>query len=353
MKYPELLEFTEVWQRRAEFDTIIDVRSQAEFAEDHIADAINCPVLSDEERIIVGTMYKQVGSFEAKRLGAALVAKNIGRHIETLFQERPREWRPLIYCWRGGNRSGSMAHIFSKIGWPVAQLNGGYKAYRHYVNQSLQAELPPFQWRVLCGPTGSGKSRCLQTLASLGAQVLDLEQLAEHRGSVLGEIPEQKQPSQKQFESRIFQKLQSFHTQKPVHVEAESKKIGSLRVPEHLMQVMRDSACITLALPLEQRVALLLEDYAHFIAQPDDLVTQLNFLNSLHGKEKISHWKQLASTGELTTLVKELLQQHYDPAYHKSIIRNFSQFGKALLIEQNRITENDFLDSANQILKAG
>ncbi|MFZ6779492.1 tRNA 2-selenouridine(34) synthase MnmH [Undibacterium sp. Ji83W] len=350
MKYPQLLDFPEVFKRRAEFDAIIDVRSPAEFAEDHIAHAINCPVLDNEERIIVGTMYKQVGSFEAKRLGAALVAKNIGRHIENLFQDKPRDWKPLIYCWRGGNRSGAMAHIFAKIGWPVVQLNGGYKAYRQFVNLSLGTELQHFKWQVLCGPTGSGKSRCLQTLAEMGAQVLDLEELAAHRGSVLGDIPEHAQPSQKQFESHIFERLQGFDEQKIVYVEAESKKIGNLRVPETLMQAMRASGCIQVNLPLEKRVEFLVKEYAHFMRNTESLNQQLHFLTALHGKEKISDWKQMAEAGKLTQLVKELLEHHYDPAYGKSIARNFVGYSKARQIEQNDIGESDFHESALHIL---
>ncbi|MCH8621668.1 tRNA 2-selenouridine(34) synthase MnmH [Undibacterium sp. TS12] len=353
MKYPELLDFSDVLLRRSEFDTIIDVRSQAEFAEDHIIGAINCPVLNDEERIVIGTMYKQIGSFEAKRLGAALVAKNIGSHIESMFQDKPRDWKPLIYCWRGGNRSGSMAHIFARIGWPVAQLNGGYKAYRQHVNQSLESVQNRFQWQVLCGPTGSGKSRILQTLVSLGAQVLDLEQLAVHRGSVLGNIPEQAQPSQKQFESRIYECLQSFNTQQPVYVEAESKKIGNLRVPENLMTAMRASPCVTIHLPTEQRVALLMNEYAHFMENTHQLIQQLHFLISLHGKEKISHWKTLTESGEIKQLVSELLRQHYDPAYSKSITRNFTHYTDAMMVEQTGIDEADFIDSARMILQNG
>lgn len=350
MKYPELLDFPEAFKRRAEFDTIIDVRSPAEFAEDHIANAINCPVLDNDERIVVGTMYKQVGSFEAKRLGAALVAKNIGQHIESLFQDKPRDWKPLIYCWRGGNRSGSMAHVFARVGWPVAQLNGGYKAYRQFVNNSLSAELDQFQWQVLCGPTGSGKSRTLQTLERLGAQVLDLEQLAEHRGSVLGGLPEHIQPSQKQFESRIFERMQEFSPQKVIYVEAESKKIGDLRVPEHLMSAMRASTCIQLRLPTARRVELLIEEYAHFMHDTESLNKQLQFLTALHGKEKILSWRRMAEGRELQGLVHELLEQHYDPAYNKSIIRNFAKYLNAQSIQQNNIDEFDFIDTANQIL---
>ncbi|MFZ6656086.1 tRNA 2-selenouridine(34) synthase MnmH [Undibacterium sp. TJN19] len=350
MKYPELISFEDALKRFPEFDAIIDVRSPAEYAEDHIAGAINCPVLDDSERITVGTMYKQIGSFEAKRLGAVLVAKNIAQHIEKNFLDKPKDWKPLIYCWRGGNRSGSMAHIFAKIGWSVAQLDGGYKSYRHFVNNSLSAESIQFHWRVLCGPTGSGKSRLLQTLQRMGAQVLDLEQMAGHRGSVLGGIPNCPQPSQKKFESRIFEQLKKFDHQKVIYVEAESKKIGRLRVPEILMDNMRASPCISICLTIEKRVDLLLQEYAHFIADTASLNLQLDFLTALHGKEKIAAWRQLAESGHIPALVKQLLEQHYDPAYNKSIERNFTLANKAVIIKQDTIAETDFINSARLIM---
>lgn len=218
------------------FDTIIDVRSPSEFAEDHVPGAINCPVLSDEERVRVGTIYKQVNAFEAKKIGAALVARNIAEHIEAQFLDKPRNWKPLIYCWRGGNRSGAMAHILSQIGWHVQKLDGGYKKYRGEVNRALAAWPPRFTFQVVCGMTGSGKTRLLQVLESVGAQVLDLEKLAAHRGSVLGGLPSESQPSQKAFETRIWQLLRGFNPAQPVFVESESKKVGNLRVPEALMQ---------------------------------------------------------------------------------------------------------------------
>lgn len=352
MKYPELLSFNEILPRLSAFDSIIDVRSPSEFAEDHLPNAINCPVLDDQERILIGTTYKQVSSFEAKKLGAALVAKNIARHIEAHMLDKPKNWKPLIYCWRGGNRSGSMAHILAKIGWPVAQLHGGYKDYRQYVNQSLPELAAQQRWQVVCGTTGSGKSRLLQTMAALGAQVLDLEQLAAHRGSVLGNLPSQPQPAQKFFESQIWQLLRSFDTARPVFVEAESKKVGNLRVPEAIMDGMRASPCIALQLPIDQRVALLMEDYAHFVQQPEDLNRQLDCLAHLHGKEKIGHWKQMASSGAMPALVRELLEQHYDPAYTKSIKRNFVQVERALNILQDSIAPSDFELSAQRIIAA-
>ncbi|MGZ8290868.1 MAG: tRNA 2-selenouridine(34) synthase MnmH [Telluria sp.] len=348
MKYPALLNFRDVLPQLEEFDCIIDARSESEYALDHIPGAINCPVLNDEERIRVGTMYKQVNAFEAKKIGAALVAKNIARHIETLWLDKPREWKPLVYCWRGGNRSGSMAHILAKIGWPVIQLDGGYKAYRAHVSDAL-ADTPPHTFKVVCGTTGSGKSRLLEVMAGIGAQVLDLEQLAAHRGSVLGSLPSQPQPSQKMFESLIWHKLRGFDPALPVFAESESKKVGQLRVPDAVMQKMRQSPCVSLSLSRENRVRLLMEDYEHFTVSPGTLNAQLDCLVKLHGREKIDSWHAMANEGRMPELVGELLAEHYDPAYLKSIGRNFVEFDKAELVELADISKDDFLRAARRL----
>jgi tRNA 2-selenouridine synthase len=348
MKYPALVNFMHVLPQLDEFDCIIDARSESEFALDHLPGAINCPVLSDEERIRVGTMYKQVGAFEAKKVGAALVAKNIAHHIETRWQDKPREWKPLVYCWRGGNRSGSLAHILAKIGWPAIQLDGGYKAYRAHVSASL-SDPPAVDFRVVCGTTGSGKSRLLEVLDAIGAQVLDLEQLAAHRGSVLGNLPGAPQPSQKMFETSIWNKLRRFDPARPVFVESESKKVGQLRVPDAVMEKMRSSPCVSLTLSRPNRVRLLMEDYRHFTDSPDTLNAQLDCLVKLHGREKIAAWHGLANGGAMPELVDQLLVEHYDPAYLRSIDRNFVQFAQAETVELQDIGAADFLAAARHL----
>lgn len=350
MKYPALLPCSEALARLDEFDAIIDVRSEAEFAEDHLPGAINCPVLSDAERIRIGTMYKQVNAFEAKKAGAVLVARNIARHVETLWLDKPRTWLPLIYCWRGGNRSGAMAHVLAKIGWPSCQLDGGYKEFRRQVMADLQDGIPGLRFRVVCGPTGSGKSRLLQVLARQGAQVLDLEALAKHRGSVLGNLPSQPQPSQKFFESQIWNCLRAIKPEQVVFVESESKKIGNLRVPEALMASMRAAPCIALELPHAWRIALLMEDYAHFVADPSALNAQLDCLTCLHGRGNIERWQALAMTGAIRELVDELLTMHYDPAYLRSIKRNFTLFPQAQSAFLADISDAEFLRVAQGLL---
>ena len=311
------------------FDDVLDVRSPSEFADDHLPGAINLPVLDDAERARIGTLYMQ-SPFEAQRLGAALISRNIARHLETVLLDKPKSWRPLVYCWRGGMRSGAMAHILSEIGWKSFRMEGGYKAYRRHVIDALETLPTALDLRVLCGPTGSGKSRLLQALAGLGVQVLDLEQLASHRGSLLGQLPEQPQPAQRWFESCLWETLRHFDPQRPVLVEAESRMIGALRVPEALLARMRAARCIAIEAPQEARVGLLLEDYAHFLQDPALLGERLAMLTELHGHKVVSDWNLLAAAGEWQVLVRQLLDRHYDPAYRRSSDVSFEQLKGAI-----------------------
>ncbi len=311
------------------YDAIIDARSPAEYAEDHLPGAVSLPVLDDAERARVGTLYTEVSPFAAKKLGAALVARNIGHHLETALADRPKGWRPLVYCWRGGKRSGAFAHVLREIGWDAHTLEGGYKAYRQWVVARL-AEVPAsLRFRVVHGVTGSGKSRLLKALAAAGAQVLDLEDLAAHRGSVLGNLPERPQPSQKMFESLLLLELGALDPARPVHVEGESRKIGQLQVPAALIEAMRASECVVLEAGLETRVALLMDEYRHFFTDLAALGAQLDCLVELHGRETIGEWKKLAAQGEWHSLVARLLEEHYDPAYRRSAARNFAKLPQA------------------------
>lgn len=350
MKYPALLPADEVLAQLDRFDTIIDVRSPSEFALDHLPGAINCPVLDDDERARIGTMHKQVSPFDARKAGAALVARNIGEQIERHFADKPREWRPLVYCWRGGNRSGSLAHVLAKIGWPSVQLDGGYKAYRRCVSLALEQLPLGLQFRAVCGPTGSGKSRLLGYLAQAGAQVLDLEQLAAHRGSVLGGLPTEPQPSQKRFESLLWQALLGFSAERVIYVESESKKIGDLRVPEALMACMRASPCVKVELPTAERVKLLIEDYPHLASDPALLGQQLAHLIPLHGHDKVASWQALADAGRTDAVVEALLVDHYDPAYLKSIERNYRGYRDARVLALHGISPEDFSAAAQSLL---
>jgi tRNA 2-selenouridine synthase len=312
-----------------EFDEIIDVRSPAEFAEDHIPGAVNCPVLSDDERARVGTLYKQDSPFAAKKLGATLVARNIAAHIEARFLDRPREWKPLVYCWRGGKRSGAMTHVLRQIGWHACALEGGYKSWRRHVVAEL-AELPRrISFRVVTGATGSGKSRLLEALAAQGAQVLDLEALAAHKGSVLGGLPEESQPSQKLFESRLLAVLRKLTFSSPVFVEAESRRIGQLQVPDALLGTMRASPCLRIEASDAARVAFLIGDYDYFLADPAGLKVKLACLRELQSSETLARWNALIDARDWPALVAELLERHYDPLYRRSQGKNYARFAEA------------------------
>lgn len=313
-----------------EFDEVIDVRSEGEFAEDHIPGAINCPVLDDAERTRVGTIYKQRSAFEAKKIGAALVSANIARHLNERFLGRPREWRPLIYCWRGGGRSDAFAHVLHQVGWRVGRLDGGYRAYRRAVVAGLERLPRALRLRVVCGLTGSGKSRLLAAIRDAGGQVLDLEGLAAHRGSVLGELPDAPQPTQKMFESRVWSALRGFDRKRPVYLEAESRKIGMLRVPEALIKAMWAAECILLEAPDAARVELLKREYAHFFEQTEALARRLELLLPLHGHAIIGKWKELAAARRWDKLIVELLARHYDPAYVRSTGKHYTALPRAL-----------------------
>lgn len=313
-----------------EFDEIIDVRSEGEFAEDHIPGAINLPVLNNAERERVGTIYKQVSSFDAKKIGAALVSANISRHINAIMLDRPRDWRPLVYCWRGGGRSGALAHVLAQIGWRVGQLDGGYKAYRRAILEELPTLPARYDWRVVCGMTGTGKSRLLRALQQQGAQVLDLEELAAHRGSVLGNLPDELQPSQKMFESRVWYALKHLSPERPVFVESESRKIGRLRVPPELIDAMWQSACVVIEAPIPVRVALLMDEYVHFLSDAKLLNAQLDCLRSLHGGAVIDAWQNMAHDGKWAQLTEELLVRHYDPAYTRAIGDHYPRLPQAM-----------------------
>ncbi len=311
------------------FSTIIDARSEDEHALDHLPGAVNWPSLNNEERIFVGTMYKQVGAFEAQKHGAAMVAANIARHIQREVLELPKNWQPLIYCWRGGKRSGSLSMVLGQIGFKIHLIEGGYKAFRAAIVEDIPKRVAPLQFKVISGPTGSGKTRLLYALAAEGAQVLDLEDLASHRSSVLGHIPGQPQPSQKRFDTLVWQALRSFDPTRPVFVESESRKVGNLSIPESLMLAMRDSTCFELQLNLDERVALLMEDYNFFVDDQDLFSRRLDALVAIRGKAVIDAWKEQINTGHIEDVVRDLLVLHYDPTYASSMVRNFTQSAQA------------------------
>jgi tRNA 2-selenouridine synthase len=297
------------------FDDIIDVRAPAEFAEDHLPGAISLPVLSDEERARVGTIYKQVSPFTARKLGAALVARNAAAHLEGALADKPGGWRPLVYCWRGGQRSGSFATILAQIGWRVETLAGGYKAWRGLVVEAVYDTPVRAPVVVLDGNTGSAKTEVLNLLPGFGVQVIDLEGLARHRGSLFGSVGVQ--PSQKAFEGALAQALAGLDPARPVVVEAESSKIGNCRLPPEIWKAMVAAPRVAIAATRGARAEYLARAYADLTADAGRLAATVDLLRPMQPGEVIEGWQALAGAGDFVALADSLMERHYDPRYGK------------------------------------
>ena len=336
----------------SEFDEIVDARSPAEFAEDRIPGAISCPVLDDGQRAIVGTIYKQRSAFEARRVGGAMVAENIARHLSERFHDKPKDWRPLVYCWRGGQRSGAFVTWLRMVGWDACQLEGGYKHWRREVVTEMATLPDRFDFRVICGPTGSAKTRLLDELARLGAQTLDLEELAAHKGSVLGALPNRPQPAQKWFETCVYARLKALDPSRPLYVEAESRKIGRIHLPETLVNRMREGECVVIEAERTARLDFLLRDYAYLGADPAELCARLDHLKKLHSRETLERWKDLARANDLHALYGELIDLHYDPLYRRSQNRNFVRIEGAKVYAADHLDDDGIRALAERILAA-
>ena len=306
------------------FDTIIDVRSPAEYAEDHLPGAINLPVLDDEERARIGTIYKQQSPFLARKLGAALVARNAARHLEGPLADRGGGWRPLVYCWRGGQRSGSFATILAQVGWRVELLEGGYKSWRRLVVDALTVAPPPPRLWVLDGNTGTAKTDLLARLAALGHQVIDLEGLANHRGSLFGHRPGG-QPGQKAFDGRLATLLAALDPNRPVVVEAESSRVGGLMLPKQLWAAMGTAPRLQIEAPLAARARYLSHAYADLTVDRARLTAVIESLRPLHPAERVDGWHAAATAGDFIELAAGLMRDHYDRRYEKHRARYGSE----------------------------
>ena len=314
------------------FDTIIDVRAPSEYAEDHIPGAINLPVLSDEERARVGTIYVQDSPFLARKLGAALVARNVAQHLEGPLADREGGWRPLVYCWRGGQRSGSFATILQQVGWRVSVLEGGYQSYRRQVVSQLYTDVFPAPVVLLDGNTGTAKTDILHEVAQLRCQVIDLEGLANHRGSVLGPRPGG-QPSQKMFESRLSALVAGLVPGQPVLIEAESSKVGDLLVPPSLWKAMQQAPRITVTANVAARADYLAAAYGDLVEDTVALFQRLEKLVPFVGHKTVSGWQSLARGGAYPELARQLIEQHYDGRYEKGRPEGITALGDDLPID--------------------
>ena len=329
-------------------DTVIDVRSPAEFAEDHLPGAINLPVLDNDERAEVGTIYVQDSPFKARKLGAALVFRNAANHIEQRLSHHEGGWRPLVYCWRGGQRSGSFAWMLQQIGWRAEVISGGYQTYRRLVNAYLYDQSLPHSLVLLDGYTGSAKTEILHRVAALGGQVLDLEGLAKHRGSLLGDLPAP-QPSQKAFESALAGELLRLDPARAVLVEAESSKIGARFIPPTLWQAMKTAPRIEVVASVKARSRYLLASYDDILSDSARLTEKLQPLRAHRSNAVVDHWLALIDAGDKLGLTEALMQDHYDPSYLKS--RKSRGQVAAAQIEVSRMSDSDLQEAAQAILK--
>ncbi|MGI9523849.1 MAG: tRNA 2-selenouridine(34) synthase MnmH [Hyphomicrobiaceae bacterium] len=329
------------------FDTIIDVRSPSEFGQDHIPSAINLPVLSDAERAEVGTIYKQFSRFRARRIGACYTSANISRHLGTALANKSPDWKPLIYCWRGGMRSNAIAQVLAAVGWRVAVLNGGYQTWRRQVVGDLRDDPVPLRFVLLDGQTGTGKTAVLQELAKQGEQTLDLEGLACHRGSVFGGLAGRSQPSQKLFESHLWVALARMDFAKPIFVEAESSLIGRCALPKPLIQAMRIASRVELRAAEQMRVQYLMSSYGRLLSNCDGLHTAIEALRPFHARQTIDSWHNLVRGGHHKELALALIGEHYDPLYDRSRKKRNDRAVATFLLEE--LTASEFDHAARRI----
>jgi len=335
----------------SEFSEIIDVRSPSEFAEDHLPGAINLPVLNDEERVTVGTLHKS-NPFAARRLGAQLISTNAARHLSGHLAQKDKSYAPLVYCWRGGMRSNSLSHILRSVGWRARILNGGYKAFRKFSSEDLERLFsnPDLHLTVLSGQTGVAKTRLLKTLEQQGTQVLDLEGLANHKGSILGLTPDTSQPSQKHFETRLWHTLHGFDPKLPIFTEAESNRIGVLHCPPALWKKLSQSRVVSIELPLDQRAAFLLDDYPYFTTDPPHLKTLLERLVKLRGHEQVAQWNQFIDAGRWTEFVASILKNHYDLAYRRAGDEKSNYRAASATIQLTDFSETSLHEATRQLV---
>ena len=338
------------------FDDVIDVRSPLEFEDDRIPGSINLPVLYNAEREMIGTMYKQKSKFEAKKLGASIVSKNISDHLKDYLYNKNRDWLPLIYCWRGGQRSYALATILDQIGWKVEVVDGGYKSFRKHISEFLNRNIDRYYLILLTGNTGTAKTKILNLIEERNGQTIDLESLANHKGSVFGSQG-QKQPSQKLFETLIYDKVKNLETSEPIFVEAESNKIGNLHIPKEFWKLMKSSPQIEISATVEQRAQFLVEEYSEITSDLDLLEKQITSLSTIAGPKVVESWLRIAKNKEFIELAKQLIEKHYDPRYKRGLLRekkevfaslrldDISQKGLSLIVDRILQTANNRMNT--------
>lgn len=332
------------------FDLVIDARSPREFAEDHIPGAVNLPVVDNDEYAQVGTLYK-TDKHVAYLIGVAHSLRNIADAIDKVVSAVPQKGRIGVYCFRGGKRSQLWTDALATIGYTVERLEGGWKAYRAWVREQLDTLPTRYSYNVLCGPTGCGKTRLLAALHEIGEQALDLEAIAAHRGSLIGAIPGVPQPPQKLFDSLLVERLSQLDPQRPVWLEAESKKIGEVQLPDALFKRMHAGRCVRLESPMAERVKLWREDYRHWEEDPEALLLRLRHIRPIVGGTRFNSWEEMAAERRIPELFESLMTHHYDPAYNRSTHNNYTDFARTPVILASSLSHQTLLGIAKELAR--
>ncbi len=289
--------------------TFVDVRSPAEFAEDHIPGAVNIPLFSNDERAIIGTMYKQIGKDVAINKGLEIVSQK----LPEMIAEYTRLKGPLcVYCWRGGMRSGSVVSLLQSLKFDVAQLENGYKDYRRFVREQFETiPIPPMV--VLYGLTGSGKTEMLQQLP----QSLDLEGLAQHRGSIFGDVNLQPR-TQKMFESLLFERLVALKDEPFIFVEGESRKIGMVIIPVSVWQAMQKGKKVRVVCSHEERVNRLYNEYCVDF-DVEKMKEKIRAIQKFLGKKQAEELCAMLDRGQIRPVIEKILVEYYDRLYKHTV----------------------------------
>ncbi|MFB6356647.1 MAG: tRNA 2-selenouridine(34) synthase MnmH [bacterium] len=294
---------------------IIDVRTPSEFQEDHHRNAINLPVLNDEQREEVGTIHNLDTTFEARQIGARYISENLPGILERVEEKYYSDRAIVVYCWRGGMRSESLGLVLDRIGYPTYRIEGGYRSLRKNIKNYLESGNWPHPVVTLYGYTGTGKTEILHNLANRGESIIDLEDLANHRGSAFGGVGLGEQPSQKWFEHRLYEQLDQ--SSAPLFLEGESRQIGRCHVPDRLYEDLANSPRIWVEANLEYRINNIMDEY-EWPREKDQLIQNLEHISERFGSDKTSHLQDLLRKDRVESVVETLLTDYYDPAYDHS-----------------------------------
>lgn len=302
---------------------VVDVRSEGEYQSGHIQQAINIPLLNNQERVLVGADYKQKGQLEAIKTGFKLVGPRLLDIINEAESVSPSK-EMLVHCWRGGMRSNNFCQFVGMAGVKTHALKGGYKAYRQKAVESFSK---PFEIILLTGCTGSGKSEILRSLKAKGEQVIDLETLASHKGSVFGGLFMSSQPTTEQFQNNLFEELMQLDSRKPVWVEDESIAIGQIFLPREFWLQMNKSPLVQVQVDLEVRVKRLVEEYGK--ADQDDFLSIMNKIVKRLGGQHFNRAKEELLNGNMPEVMRVLLT-YYDKAYLHGIAKRKERVRKVV-----------------------